>query len=143
MKYSQRFLPLKVYLATSMFLGQPGICQFTSPNFRIILNRLLWCLHGGNTIPRSHPGKIFENFSFYPVSQAVPTGVLRQGFLIAQIWKLPKENTQCFHCLFIRENEQRCMKIWCSFHEPRIHCKVWNLISFGLNPQEHNKTDFS
>ena len=27
----------------------------------------------------SHPGKIFENLTFFPVSQAVPTGVLRQG----------------------------------------------------------------
>ena len=85
MKYSQRFLPLKVYLATSMFLGQPGICQFTSPNFRnrnypqsISLIPPRWEYYS-----QFSPWKIFENFSFSPVRQAVPTGVLRQGVSLA------------------------------------------------------------
>ena len=59
MKYSQKLLTLKGYSATSMLLGQPGICQFTSPNFHIIFDRFPGCLPGGNTIPRSHPGKHF------------------------------------------------------------------------------------
>ena len=64
MKYSQKFLTLKGYSATSMFLGQPGICQFTSPNIRIIPDRFPWCLPGGNTIPRSHPRKFLKIFHF-------------------------------------------------------------------------------
>ena len=61
MKYSQRFLPLKVYLATSMFLGQPGICQFISPNFRIIPDRFPW----------------------YPP----PVGILFPGLTLENFWK--------------------------------------------------------
>ena len=64
MKYSQRFLTFKGYSATSMFLGQPGICQFTSLNFHIIPNRFPWCLPGGETISRSHPGKFLKIFHF-------------------------------------------------------------------------------
>ena len=57
MLYSQRLLTLKGYSANSMFLGQPGICQFTSPNFHIIFDQFPCCLPGWNTIPRPHPGK--------------------------------------------------------------------------------------
>ena len=143
MKYSQRSLTLKRLFSNFYVFGSTWYLSIYLAEFShypqsasLMPPQWEYCSHVS-------PGKNFWKFSFSPVSQAVPTGVLRQGVLIAQIWKLPKENTQCFHCLFIRENEQRCMKIWCSFHEPRIHCKVWNLISFGLNPQEHNKTDFS
>ena len=83
MKYSQRFLPLKVYLATSMFLGQPGICQFISPNFRIIPDRFPWYPPRWEYCSQASPSKISENFPFSPVSQGVTTGVLRQGVSLA------------------------------------------------------------
>ena len=36
MKYSQSFLTLKGFSATSLFLDKSGLCQFTSMNFHII-----------------------------------------------------------------------------------------------------------
>ena len=66
------------YSAISMFLCQPGICQFTSMNFQTIRDRFPWCFPGGKTTPRSHPAKVMKTCIF-PLSQTVPTGVLRQG----------------------------------------------------------------
>ena len=40
MKYYQSFLTLKGLSASSMCLGQPGICQFNLLNFHIIPNPL-------------------------------------------------------------------------------------------------------
>ena len=76
------FWHLKVYSATSMFLVQPGVCPFTSPNFCIMPDRLLWCLHGGNTIPMSHPG-IFHFPRWVKQSPPGYWGRLYIGF-----WKL-------------------------------------------------------
>ena len=43
MNYSQSFLILKGDSATSISLGQTGICQFISLNFHIIPDQLPWC----------------------------------------------------------------------------------------------------
>ena len=64
MKYSQIFLTLKGYSAISMFLDQPGICQFTLLNFHIIPGRCPWRLPGWKATPRSHPGKFWKIFIF-------------------------------------------------------------------------------
>ena len=49
-----------------MILGQPSICQYIMPPLRKNYSQFL-------------PRKVFENFTFSPMSQAIPTGVLKQG----------------------------------------------------------------
>ena len=82
---------LKGYSATSVFLGQPGICHFTSLNFHIIPDWFPWGLPSGKTTPRSHFRTIFENFTFSLVSRAVLTEKTRQGVNI----------TYCFVCMWV------------------------------------------
>ena len=81
MKYSQSLLTLKGYSAIFMFLRQPGICQFTLLNFKLLsvigfldvspVEKLLLGLYDFQ--------KVFENHTFFPVGRAVPIGVLRQS----------------------------------------------------------------
>ena len=78
MKYSQTFLTLTGYSATSMFLGKLGIFQITLVNFHIISN---WRKLDASLVEKIFPGftkKIFGKLMFFQVSQAVSTGVLRQ-----------------------------------------------------------------
>ena len=100
MKYSQIFLTLKGYSVISMFLDQPGICQFTLLNFHIISGRCPWRLPGWKATPRSHPGKFLKNFHFpWWVKQSPPgywdrvclhtvnlANLVTSGYLLHLLW---------------------------------------------------------
>ena len=60
MKYSSSLLMVKGYSAMFIFLGLPGICQFTLLNFYIIPDWFPWCFPGGKTTPRYHPAKFLQ-----------------------------------------------------------------------------------
>ena len=89
-------MTLKGYWATNVFWDKSGIYvfkskqhihQFTLLDFHIFpggfrfLSGGISLLPGGKFTTRSHRGS-FETLAFSPVSQAVPTGVLRQGFYL-------------------------------------------------------------
>ena len=123
MKYTQRFLTFKGYSATSMFLGQPGICQFTSPNIRIIPDRFLCCLPRGNTISRSHPGKFLKIFHFPRwVKQSPPMywGRVKMLPLTKKELKLHQDATKCYICgkRFLKKfaNDKNCRKVTDNCH---------------------------
>ena len=81
MKYSQTFLTLTGYSATSMFLGKLVIFQITLVNFHIISN---WRKLDASLVEKysqDSPKKIFGKFIFFQVSRAVSTGVLRQSIV--------------------------------------------------------------
>ena len=81
MKYSQTFLTLTGYSATSMFLGKLGIFQITLVNFHIISN---WRKLDASLVEKysqDSPKKIFGKFIFFQVSRAVSTAVLRQSIV--------------------------------------------------------------
>ena len=68
MKYSQKLLTLKGYSATSMFLGQPGICN---------LPRRIFILSSIGFLDASPVGILFPGLTqenIFPVSQAAPPG---------------------------------------------------------------------
>ena len=66
---SHGFLTPKGYSATSMFLGQPGIFQFTSLIFHGISNQFP-CLPVGKTTPWSHPVKFWKFYIFFGESSS-------------------------------------------------------------------------
>ena len=126
-------MTLKGYSAISVFWGKSGIhvfksedlysednifCQFTSLDFHIIPGGFC-CLSGRKIYSWVSPCKTFENFSFYPVSRAVPTGVLRQGVKIIQI------NGQFSNCDSIK-----------AFINVLLHFRNWNTCNscYALSP---------
>ena len=68
-----------------VFKSKQYIYQFTLLDFHIISGGFRCLpvgfsyLPGGKFATRSHPGKVFKIWHFPHVSQADPTGVLRQG----------------------------------------------------------------
>ena len=80
MKYSQSFLTFKGYSASFMIFGQPRICQLTSlNNFHIIPNRFPFDASPVEKLLQVSTCKIFENFTFFLLSQAVPAGGTETG----------------------------------------------------------------
>ena len=78
MKCSQRFLTLRVYSATSVSWSTWYLLiHLTELSYYLRLVSLM-SLRWENYSQVS-PWKVFKNFSFSSVSQAVSTGVLRQG----------------------------------------------------------------
>ena len=80
-------MTLKDFLVIFVFLGQSDtcifkstqyVCQFTPLNFDIMSVDFRY-LTGGKLTLRPKPGNFFENLTFFPVSRAVLTGLLRQG----------------------------------------------------------------
>ena len=61
------FTQCKGYSASSIFLGQPGIYQFTFLSFHIIPDRFRWCLPGGKT---NHPRKFWTILHFLAKSDS-------------------------------------------------------------------------
>ena len=75
MKYSQKLLTLKGYSATSMFLGQPGICN---------LPRRIFILSSIGFLDASPVGILFPGLTqenIFPGESSSSTGVLRQGVI--------------------------------------------------------------
>ena len=103
-------MTLKDFLVIFVFLGRSGtcifkstqyICQFTPLNFDIISVDFRYLL-GGKLTLRPNPENFFENLTFFPVSRAVLTGLLRQGvqkklyfYLISELLYLSKDIPIC------------------------------------------------
>ena len=125
MKCSQRFLTLRVYSATSVS-GSTWylLIHLTelSDYLRLVsLMSLRW-----ENYSQVSPWKVFKNFSFSSVSQAVSTRVLRQGvFKVSHASRMTFISR--FHnlslCFFYRDNKRLP---WC--------------ISNSKNTRKHTKT---
>ena len=62
-----------------MFLRKPGICQFTLLNFKPLSVIGFLDVSPVEELLLGLTRKVFENLTFFPVSRAVPIGVLRQS----------------------------------------------------------------
>ena len=125
MKCSQRFLTLRVYSATSVSWSTWYLLiHLTELSYYLRLVSLM-SLRWENYSQVS-PWKVFKNFSFSSVSQAVSTGVLRQGvFKVSHASRMTFISR--FHnlslCFFYRDNKRLP---WC--------------ISNSKNTRKHTKT---
>ena len=95
MKHTQRFLTFKGYSATSMFLGQPGYLSIYLAEYSHYTRSVSLLPPQREYYFQVSPRKIFENFPFSPVSQAIPTDVLRQGENVTTNKKRAKITPRC------------------------------------------------